>query len=365
MDTIFMEQEGSEFQDRWKTFVMRRSNASWSYLPLRQEYNRLYSGSRLLQDISFLVMHGDETVAVCPLLLERQGDVTVLGCGGGFNAAPLIDPSLSARGTRRVRHACFARIDELAAAHEAVKAMFMIDPLPGPPDYNILTEYGYLDASICTSIVDLSLDETVLRQRLRKSYKSLINNVRDRFEIDIVDASCADRDIHEQYRQLHHKTAGRVTRDVKTFDLQFDMLTAGRAILVGLRDGDRFVAFSYFYHHNGGAYYASASDDPDYQTDTPLEHGILWAAIDYYRRCGFKKLEIGWQHFGPQLFDHPSPKDRNLSFFKRGFGGRIVSLYRGVKYYDMATMRRELQENVEALLADIGWDRPGDAKKRS
>jgi len=63
-------------------------------------------------------------------------------------------------------------------------------------------------------------------------------------------------------------------------------------------------------------------------------------------------IEIGHQQLGPQIFDSPSEKEINLSFFKRGFGGNIKTLYRGIKYYDHNYMKKELVEIVNGLFPD-------------
>ena len=64
-------------------------------------------------------------------------------------------------------------------------------------------------------------------------------------------------------------------------------------------------------------------------------------------------IEIKHHQFGQQVFDHPSSKDINLSFFKRGFGGEIITLYRGIKYYDKEFMEENLNENITNLINNI------------
>ena len=157
-------------------------------------------------------------------------------------------------------------------------------------------------------------------------------------------------DVHERYRKLHHKAAGRVTRSQATFDLQYKAIQDDHAMLIGLRDKEQYIAFSYFLHDKKAAYYGSSADDPEYNSPIPLEHCIIWKAIEYYKERGLKFLEIGAQQFGPQIFDHPSQKDLTISFFKRGFSVRILPFYRGVKYFDKEFMRRDLTDNIKKTL---------------
>ena len=358
MDFGFVFSGQAGFDGLWDEFVVENSNVSWRYLPCWREYQMLYSGEAFVKELSFIVTRNTEPVALCPLFLERFDEHLMLAHGAvgggqaGYQAGPLLKNAINCKHRKKVERTCFATIDDLAVEHNAAKAMLFVDPFPEQVNHNPLTEYGYLNASISTMIVDLSLDKKELWQNLRKSYKSLINNGRKKFEIIIIDTFSADYGVHDLYKKLHHKTAGRVTRDQRTFDLQFEMLKDDKAVLIGLADKKCFVAFSYFFHHNGCAYYGSSCDDPDYKTEVPIEHCIIWSAIEYYKRRGFRHLEIGWQQFGSQLFDHPAEKDLSIAFFKRGFGSRVISYHRGIKYYDKDYMEYDLHKNVQRLLDD-------------
>jgi hypothetical protein len=217
--------------------------------------------------------------------------------------------------------------------------------------------YGYLDASIATQIIDLRQDEKDLWADLRNRYKQYINKADRLYEIVVMDHTAPDFSVHENYRTLHHKAAGRVTRPIETFDLQFEMLQSDEAMLVGLRYEGAFDSFAYFIHSQRTAYYASESDDPDIRVPVPCGPLMQWTALQYYSARGFDYLELDNQQFGSQVFDHPSKKDITISFFKRGFGGKTFPLFRGIKYYDRDLLRQELRESLEALTKEVGDDR--------
>ena len=348
MDIIFSDE--SHFNIFLDKFVNGNSNASWQYLPKWLKYQRIYCSSKLIKDLSFIIIEDNKPVALCPLFLEQHKGKKQFSYASAYQVAPLIKINLFNKKRKRIERNCFEKIDELAREYDISKTMVFIDSLAESCDHNILTEYGYLDTSTSTAIIDLSLNTEDLWSNLRKSFKSLINNGKDKFNIFIMDYNNPDFEIHENYRKLHHKTSGRVTRSKETFDLQFDMLKEDNAILIGLQDNNKFIAFSYFLHNKQGVVYASSSDDPDFETDIPLEHCIIWTAIEYYKKRDINYLEIGLQQFGHQIFDHPNQKDLNISFFKRGFGGNIVTLYRGIKYYKKGCMRKDLEDNVHKLL---------------
>ena len=339
-----------EFINLWKS-VVTHNDAFWRYLAERMEYQKLCCHKMLIQDCSFVIEKNDIPVAICPLFLEKQNHQRFFTFNLEYQMAPLVGSLLTEKQRIKVELICFEEIDKLAEKNNVVKCMLQLHPVIGDYSHNILLKYGYLDASLQTVIVDLRNEIKFLWSNLRKSFKSLINNGKEKFSIHVMDAKNYDYELHELYRKLHHKTAGRITRPIETFNMQFEDLKNDRAILIALKDKDQFVSFSYFFHYQNYAFYGSVADDPEHESKTPLEHCIVWTAIEYYKKRGFDFLEIGVQQFGTQFFDYPSQKDLNICFFKRGFGGKIISLYRGIKYYDIEVMKQDLECNMNKLLS--------------
>ena len=48
--------------------------------------------------------------------------------------------------------------------------------------------------------------------------------------------------------------------------------------------------------------------------------------------------------------EYTDKKLMNISFFKRGFGGKNIPVFRGVKYYDNKLMEKELTLNYQRLI---------------
>lgn len=332
----------ANFQEYWLRFLRRNKNSTWRYLWSRIQYQKYFMGDLLEKDLSFIYLEGSEPILICPLFLERRDNRRSLSSANGYLEAPLIKQDLPNKRSRKMERECFQQIDQLALDYEARTARFMVDPLGDPPRYNFLLRYGYLDSSIATSIVDLRLDLSVLWADLRKSYKGLINRALKKYRVTVVDSSDPDEGVFNRYVALHHKAAGKITRPMKTFDMQLDRIRNDESALIGLQEDDRFVAFSFFSHYNGGIYYGSMADDPDYDAVVPFEHCMIWKAIEYYKERNFERLETGAQQFGHQVFDLPEPKNLSISFYKRGFGGNIIAVYRGIKFFDKTDLKAHL-----------------------
>lgn len=355
--------EHPAFTELWNRFLRENNNVSPFYSLTWMDYQRHYSEDRFVLDLSFVIQGQDQSpLCICPLYLENYHGTLRFAYRGEFLESlrtPLINNNIQRKVAKSVEEEAYAHIESLAIVHKVAKINFLIDPLCAVYEeeyFNYLTRYGYIDASISSQLVNLTKSRDELWMDLRKSYKALINKGSKTYEVVIMDNNNADFEFHETYRKLHFKAAGRVTRPMETFNLQFEMLKRDESMLLGIRYQGQFVSCSYFMHNSRTAYYSSEADDPE--VEVPVTYGPLsqWSAIEYYKGRGLEYMELDNQQFGPQVFDHPSPKDLSISMFKRGFGGKTIPLFRGIKYYDDGLMEQELTENVKQLIKELKHD---------
>jgi hypothetical protein len=337
----------------WQQFISLNPNASWRYLLNWYIFQLNCCKRNLNKNLSFIIIRNGIPLGLCPLFLEKNNNHLQFSFRGDYQSAPIFDFSLSYKERKDLEKNCFNKVNELAFKYHSDKIMLLIDPISEKENFNYLTKYNFFDTSINTTIIDLELQDNFLWSNLRKSYHSIINRYTSNNSISIMDFNKPDQKIHEIYQKLHCVAAGKKARPIITFSLEYKMLLNDNALLIYLKDQNRIIAISYFYHHRNNAYYASSADNPKLTKGIPYEHAILWEAIKYYKNRGFKQLELGWQHFSNQVFDHPSKKETDISFFKRGFGGKIVPLFRGVKYYSKNLMLKELIENINLLKKNI------------
>lgn len=325
------------------------NDITWRYLPDWQEFLLINAKKTIKKNLSFLIVKEHNPIAFCPLFLENVVNNNQFSVKNSYLSTPLFASTLQTKEKKEIERTCFEKIDELVQTHNVSKIMFEIDPLLQKESFNYLIKYHYLDSSINTNIVDLNTDIQELWKKLRKSYRSIINNNQNKYIIFIMDSANANKEIHEIYRELHHKAAGKITRLLSTFDIEFRMLQKNNATLICLMKDDIYIAMSYFYHNGKTVYYGSSADDPLLSNNIPYEHSIIWSAIEYFKKNNYSKLELGWQHFSQQIFDHPSKKEVDISFFKRGFGGNVVPLFRGIKYLNKEQMASEFNNNIHSL----------------
>lgn len=165
-----------------------------------------------------------------------------------------------------------------------------------------------------TQIIDLT--ENDLHRGVRKSYTSLINK---RLPFIKIYSSGEDRLSGEHpiraLFELHKKVCGRQTRSLKTWDIQYKMITAGKCFLVADIENDKMLSGALFYHNGQSAYYAVAKS-----LNHDGGHAVVWSGILECQRLGCKMVELG-----QQTFSGGDEKYIGISRFKSGFGGRTFA----------------------------------------
>jgi len=311
------------------------------------------------KDLSFFVSDDKGILAICPLLMDKKTDEDGLGYlefstagSGGYSITPALRQDVDEDRRERILKVIFDQIDVLAKQHGIVRVLFRMSPLcQRINQFNWLLKFGYVDASINTQVLDLEQSKERLWSSLRKGHKYDTRRGEKFYEINTFDQNNPERDSFENYRILHHKAAGRVTRPLETFEMMYSWILSGEGMLCGVTKETQPVGYTYVNYYKNAAYYSSASDEPDFITNVPISHAIQWAVIQWLKEHGCTTYEMGIQQFAPLFFDLPSSKDLSISFFKRGFGGKTVPLYRGIKYYDLDFMKRELTMSLQNFIS--------------
>jgi|GEM_PF-638717 len=321
------------------------------YTKLNVEWCLGISGMRgnLLEDKSFVGLRDGKPVVVAVLPVEKGVYGPQMTMNGSYIYGPLIVD-------RDLRKEVFLKIEDLAEESNASKTMFSIEPFAASP-YNYLQQYGYLDSSILTYMIDLGTSVDLLhacRRGHKCDIKKMMNN--EKVEVLTYNSTNASYEAHEAYRLLHKKCSGRETRPKETFDKQFEMLKSGEAVLFGLEYEGRAVVYAYFQYANGICMYSSGADDPDYSA-LPLYHTVIYKAMEYFKHLGVRYIDTGQPSSASVQFDYlPDAKQLNIAKFKRGFPGDFSSLYRGIKFYSKEAFIGDFSAFAKGYESKIGFE---------
>jgi len=180
--------------------------------------------------------------------------------------------------------------------------------------YNLLKNQS--KQTVLEFAVNLEDEIEDIWRSLRKSYKSLINKNNKIFTVNNV----CTHEIWESCKKLHYECSGKKTRSDQTWEIQWQAIESGKAIVYYIQENNEVIGFAYFiYDKNFSSYYVAAFKR-DNNSDHSLGHLILWHAIKKFKDKGLKKLYLG--SYPIKLMDQKS-KISNIIGFKKAFSNII------------------------------------------
>ena len=288
--------------------------------PLDVEYSREYARDSKFEDISFITEeNGTPLMGVRAAIREHpDGRKEISGFGRhiGFIEAQKIDGPSRDGSAGMIRE----ELQKVLLANENATA-FHFEPRPTlSPVSRLLLDSGARATARFSQIINLLVPETQLRSQLRKSYKSLINWGTKNLQLRLLDHTNITAEAMEQFRRLHIEVAGRETRSKQSWDLQLEMIRQKEAFAVlGDLEG-QLVTAALFIHSPKYCFYGVSASKREL-FEKPLGHIVLWTAILQAKKIGCQFFESGDQFFPQQGATPPTPKELNISGFKKGFGG--------------------------------------------
>lgn len=348
-----------KYQD-WDSFCFKSDDAWFWHTLGWLNYTWYYRPELKTKDFSFLVYKNNTVVAIVPLTLEvyKKGYETVSEFSFGGSAIP--GPALANNLEKiekdrlerdRVYDLIFNEIDRLARENNVKRVSIRQAPLSksflnkGIP-FNYLMRFGYTDNSLNTRLIDLHKNQEGLWNDLRRNHRRNIKKG-DKFKVTFYTKENITEELFMNYKELHRMAAGRQTRPDATFELMYQWLEQGSAFLTAVKFENKFIGFEYYSIYKNNVYGFSAANDPDYERDFSIRHLLEWETICWMKKKGFDFYEIGLQQFGILPYDFPDKKQLDISHFKKGFGGFIVPLFIGEKYYDKTFFLKTYQDRVK------------------
>lgn len=333
MKVIHNREDG--FNAGWKKGLTEIAGATPIYTLLVRQYEREIFSNRLERDDSFIVLDDSDVVAaIVPLYcFKNKKGMLEYQYAGTYLRAPLIYGSPNAKKHEKTRRFVFDHIEELAKNNNVRVHKTMIEGvelLEGRHYYNYLTDFGYNDESSVCQIIDSSKDVKYLWSDVRKSYRSLINRAAKNFDYEAISYSNYNFNKCEDYRKLHFKAAGKQTRSLDSFHLMYTMIENNQAFILVVRERNGTPAATHFFYYLGAyCFYASSAVDPDLPSNSGAGHLALWHGVLAARQMGCRFIDMGQL----RLTSNPSAKEANIALFKKGFGGRTVTVFRGTKNF--------------------------------
>ena len=296
-----------------------------------------------IKNLSFLLLEDDEIVAIVPLYVEEINGKCQISMGQEPIYAPIVRTDADAFSSLVYCKYILNEIEDISRKFKCTLARFHFSPLLTENMIpNFFTEFGYKEdiqhpdwyifKSKNSYIINLNNEENDLYSEVRKSNKPHINRTRKETDLVILDENNFDQSIFDQYIQFYYAVKGN-KRSQSAFELDKSAIKKGLEVLLLCKFMNKFIGAVALHTHNGKARYNSSIQDYDFDKKIYPNHFLLWEAVVYLKARGFNLFEIGEQ---VDQSNNLTIKERNLSHFKAGWGGRLVPWIKVQKEFDNA-----------------------------
>ncbi len=162
--------------------------------------------------------------------------------------------------------------------------------------------------------VDLSYSEEIIRSKVRKSYKSLLNWGVNNMSITIYNNKNISNKKFKEIQSFHLLAAKKKTRSDKSWDIQYEMILAGNAFLVEAVYQGQLASASIIIHNSIEAFYGVSINQESLMIDKlPINHLVLFRSIIEAKNIGLSKFNFG------DTSPTSEVKVNNINNFKNGF----------------------------------------------
>lgn len=301
-----------QFKDSWVQFTSKNNNIlPVNYTYETYEYQYLYFSEQAeFENLSKILFNKNEPIALWPIFKLQDRYTTY----GGDLCMPFFSDAISKKVQEQLSDQIINGLFDLVLSKSPISLRFDINSRY----ISKMLSLSYLSKVHpifgCEQWVDLEDSLETIFAQFRKSYKSLINQSKKIFEIEI-QTSVSD-ELWNKFKLFHLKQAGKVTRSEVTWEIQKQHVNTNKAILITVKDKtDSYLGFALFNLNEYEAVYAVAAYDRE-KFDLPIAHGVQWEAIKYFKDKGLKSYIIG---ILPSTEECDS-KQFNIAKFKMGFG---------------------------------------------
>ncbi|MDD5017169.1 MAG: hypothetical protein PHO15_03605 [Eubacteriales bacterium] len=179
-----------------------------------------------------------------------------------------------------------------------------------------------------------------------KGHKAAIKKGQKFLDYEIVNA-----DKVNNFMDAYFEIAGKQTRPNQTFKILRHWIEYDYGTLIKAAEQGNTAGYAFILHYEGQAYYFMSCIYPEYQS-LNVGHYIQHATFEVLRKKGICHYELGEQFYNSLTYQ-PTVKERNISLFKRGFGGEIVYKPRSEYFFDPDYMKQTYEQKIIKYLEAI------------
>ena len=332
------EDDKKKFSENWNLYI-NENIASTRYTENFISYYLEYGN---VLNESFIVIKENKPVGIAFVPIEKKNQTNSISINDEFVIAPLSND-------KKGEELIFNNINKIAKKNSVSKIKFEVDPLTSIYDcnYNYLTDYQYLNTNSTSYLIDLRISKekffSNLNQSTRHSIKKFIE--KNEYKINFYSGKYVKKDIFDNYQNLHFKSAGRMTRSQKTFDIQYKMINNSEAILTCLTLKGKELGYLFTSVFQNTASLFSIANNPEYENDYPIYKVMMFEIFKFLKKQRYQFALFGRpssKNSVQGFLDYANEKELRISKYKRGYRPYIIENFRGIKYLELDSMTKDI-----------------------
>ena len=166
--------------------------------------------------------------------------------------------------------------------------------------------------------VNLHNSENEIYENFQSNLRGLLKKEYSGISLEIIDKDNYTKQDMIEFRNLHIKVSGRLTRSIETWDIQERKINNNEAFIVKVLRNNETISLSYFTVSNKNVYYdVSVGLRELYRHYKNIHHKSLLEAIKYAKSKNCKSFFIG--SFLEESKKKIDTKEKNIQMFKKRF----------------------------------------------
>ena len=289
-----------------------------------------YSAFKNIINKSYLIKHENITIAVVPLAINKNNTKHYFGFNYGYCPSPVFKENIRPSLRRKILNTIITELNKIGKKYKIKNYNAFTHPLVLNRKYEISSKNQFELLSfnpkvkvINTLIMCLNSSENILNENLSKYRKKNIKkSLKKDLKFEIFNGDTEKsvlKKIFKDFKKLHFKSAGKLTRPNKTWRIMFDLILKNKSDLFSLSKANKNISYLYCGKHKNFSWGWSQVNDDKYEKDYMPRHLLEWKTILYYKKLNFEFYEIGERFY----FDSKSKiskKQINISEFKEKYG---------------------------------------------
>ena len=303
---------------------------SYSYI----KYLELCNIDKNFKNYSYIIFNNQKPLVIVLLFVEKHNKKKQISIGNNTIQCPLYNPSLSKNDFKIINEYIIKKIHEIVSENRCDLARFQISSfnfLEDKKHYtNFYQDHGfknefseknwYLFKCDKALILDLGKKKDLIYQNIRTSYKSLINKTRQNTSLEILDTNNLEENLFEKY-SIFHNHLKKNKRSSDNLKFNFNLIKEGKEIIFLCLLNNEITGSLVVLNLNKKAYVNSICKINNDIKIYPI-HYLFWSSIEYFLNKKYKYFWIGEK--ANKNIKNLSDAEKNLSFFKEGWGGTEV-----------------------------------------